>query len=85
MKTVSLQEAQSQLARLVTEAAKGDVFVIEKDGKPAVKVVPFPVDEAPVLKTKRKLGLLEGRFPVPNNFDSMFAKEIEEMFYGVPK
>lgn len=82
MKTVSLQEAQSQLARLVTEAAKGDVFVIEKDGKPAVKVVPFPVDERPVAKKRRRAGFLKGEASLPPDFDSLYAKDIEEMFYG---
>ncbi|MCY1664912.1 type II toxin-antitoxin system Phd/YefM family antitoxin [Rhizobium sp. SL86] len=83
MKTVSLQEARSDLPRLVDEAANGKAFVIEKDGKPVVKVV--PVEEKPVSKSKRRLGFLEGRFPVPDDFDRMFAREIEEMFYGEPK
>ncbi|WP_299535761.1 hypothetical protein [uncultured Herbaspirillum sp.] len=48
-----------------------------------VKVV--PIEEKDVSKSKRRLGFLEGRFSVPDEFDSMFAKEIEEMFYGAPK
>jgi hypothetical protein len=36
------------------------------------------VDEAP---KKRRIGFLEGKFSVPDDFDTMFAKDIEEMFY----
>lgn len=78
MKTVSLQEAHSHLSRLVDEAANGDAFVIEKDGKPVVKVV--PVEDAP--KKKRRAGFLKGQASLPDDFDSMYAKEIEDMFYG---
>jgi len=33
-------------------------------------------------KPKRRLGFMEGQFKVPDDFDTMFQKEIEEMFYG---
>ncbi|WP_165215900.1 type II toxin-antitoxin system Phd/YefM family antitoxin [Affinirhizobium pseudoryzae] len=82
MKTVSLQEAQSHLARLVDEASKGDAFVIAKDGRPAVKVVPLPVEEKPVAKRKRRAGFLKGEASLHSDFDSLYAKDIEEMFYG---
>ncbi|MBT9372126.1 type II toxin-antitoxin system prevent-host-death family antitoxin [Rhizobium sp. CSW-27] len=78
MKEISLQEARSQLSRLLHEAANGDGFVIAKDGKPLVKVV--AVEDAP--KPKRRVGFLKGQISLPADFDSMHAKDIEEMFYG---
>ncbi len=39
MKTVNIQEAQEDLARLLEEAAKGEPFVVEREGKPSLKVV----------------------------------------------
>jgi len=33
-------------------------------------------------KPQRRIGGLEGQFEVPEDFDTMFEKEIEEMFYG---
>jgi hypothetical protein len=30
----------------------------------------------------RRIGFMKGQFSVPDDFDTMFAKEIEEMFYG---
>ncbi len=81
MKTVNIHEAKTHLSRLVEEAANGEGFVIAKAGKPMVKVV--PLEEAP--KTKRKAGFLKGYAQIPDDFDTMFAKEIEEMFYGEEK
>lgn len=76
--TVNIHEAKTHLSRLVEDAAKGEAFVIAKAGKPLVKVV--PLEETP--KKKRRIGFLDGQFSVPEDFDTMFAKEIEEMFYG---
>ncbi|CAN7148044.1 type II toxin-antitoxin system Phd/YefM family antitoxin [Neorhizobium tomejilense] len=85
MKTVNIHEAKTHLSRLVEEAAKGEAFVIAKAGKPMVKVV--PLEEAPVgePKKKRRVGFLKGQISVPDDFDTMFAKEIEDMFYGEHK
>jgi hypothetical protein len=42
-----------------------------------VKVVPF---DAPEPKKPQRLGFLKGRFQIPDDFNEMGAKEIEEMF-----
>ena len=79
MRTVNIHEAKTHLSRLVDRAAKGEPFVIAKAGKPLVKVV--PLDAPPAGKVKR-LGFLAGQISVPDDFDTMFQEEIEEMFYG---
>jgi prevent-host-death family protein len=88
MKTVNIKEAQNDLSQLIDAAAKGESFVIERDGKPLVKVVAVEAPPAEVTgepKTKRRIGFLDGQFSVPDDFDTMYAKEIEEMFYGKQK
>jgi len=77
METVNIHEAKTHLSRLVEKAAKGEPFIIAKAGKPMVKVVPLE-EEKPI----RRIGMLDGMFKVPDDFDTMFEKEIEEMFYG---
>jgi len=77
METVNIHEAKTHLSRLVEKAAKGEPFIIAKAGKPMVKVVPLD-PEKPV----QRIGMLDGMFTVPDDFDTMFSKEIEEMFYG---
>jgi prevent-host-death family protein len=75
MRIVNIHEAKTNLSRLVDAAAKGESFIIAKAGKPLVKVVPV---DAPAVK--KRLGFLEGQFTVPDDFDTMFQDEIEEMF-----
>jgi len=79
METVNIHEAKTHLSRLVERAAKGESFIIAKAGKPMVKVV--PLEEA---KPKRRMGFMKGQIQVPDDFDTMMADEIEEMFYGKP-
>jgi prevent-host-death family protein len=76
MRTIKFQEAQHQLSRLVEEAAQGDSFVIEKAGRPMVKVVPLEQNEFP----KKRLGILPGMFSVPDDFDRMGEEEIAGLF-----
>jgi antitoxin (DNA-binding transcriptional repressor) of toxin-antitoxin stability system len=63
------------------KVAKGESFIIAKAGKPIGKVV--PIDEAEKPK-KRRIGFMDGQIKVPDDFDTMMAEEIEEMFYGNP-
>jgi prevent-host-death family protein len=77
METVNIHDAKTHLSRLVEKAAKGEAFIIAKAGKPMVKVVPIEEE-----KPKIRLGALDGMFEIPDDFDTMFEKEIQEMFYG---
>lgn len=77
MQTVNVHEAKTHLSRLIEKAAAGEPFIIAKAGRPMVKVTAV---DAPVV-TKR-IGFLEGIFEVPDSFDRMFEKEIQEMFEG---
>jgi len=45
MQTINFHEAKTHLSRLVDEAAKGNVFIIAKTGKPMVKVLPLSEEE----------------------------------------
>jgi prevent-host-death family protein len=79
MRTVNMHEAKTHLSRLVDRAAQGEPFIIAKSGKPLVKVVPL---DAPEKREVKRIGFLEGQANIPDDFDTMFAEEIEEMFYG---
>jgi prevent-host-death family protein len=79
MRTVNIHEAKTHLSRLVDRAAKGEPFIIAKAGKPLVKVVPL---DTPAGGEMKRFGFLKGLISVPDDFDTMGADEIEEMFYG---
>lgn len=77
MRTVNIHEAKTHLSRLVEQAAKGEPFVIAKAGKPMVKVTALA---APDAREVRRLGFMAGQITVPDDFDSMGSKEIEQLF-----
>jgi prevent-host-death family protein len=79
MRTVNIHEAKTHLSRLVDRAAKGEPFIIAKAGKPLAKVVPL---DAPPAGEARRFAFLRGQITVPDDFDTMFANEIEREFYG---
>ena len=75
--TINIHEAKTQMSRLIEQAVKGDSFIIAKAGKPLVKVVRL---DAPSAGQIRRLGFMAGQITVPDDFDSMGAKEIELLF-----
>ena len=75
MRIVNMHEAKTYLSRLVKAAAEGEPFVIARAGKPLVKVVALDVPES-----RNRIGFLAGRISVPQDFDSMGAREIQAMF-----
>jgi prevent-host-death family protein len=81
LQTVNIHEAKTHLSKLIAKAANGEPFIIAKAGKPMVKVVAI---DAPEPKKMRRIGFGDGKSKVPNDFDTMFEKEIEELFYGKP-
>jgi prevent-host-death family protein len=78
---LNIHEAKTHLSRLVDQAAKGEPFTIAKAGKPLVKVVPL---DAPSSDMKRRMGFMAGQIAVPDDFDTMYADEIAEMFDPEP-
>lgn len=79
MLTVNMHDAKTRLSELVARAVAGEPFIIAKAGKPLVKVVSLTEHDKP---RSRRIGFMEGEFTVPDDFDTMFAAEIEDMFYG---
>ncbi|MGU3663454.1 type II toxin-antitoxin system Phd/YefM family antitoxin [Methylobacterium sp. A49B] len=79
MRTITLDEAETDLSRLVDQAASGDAFIIARDGKPLVRVVPF---EGPHAPGKQRIGFLADRVRVPDDFDEMGRSGIEALFEG---
>ncbi len=81
MQQVNIHEAKTHLSKLIAKAANGEPFIIAKAGKPMVKVVAV---DAPEPKKMRRIGFGDGTSKVPDDFNTMFEREIEEMFYGKP-
>lgn len=79
MQTVNIHEAKTHLSRLIERASKGESFIIAKAGKPMVRVVPIDPE---VPHVAQRLGFMRGKGEIPDDFDTMYAKEIEDLFNG---
>jgi antitoxin (DNA-binding transcriptional repressor) of toxin-antitoxin stability system len=67
MTTVTVEEAQAQLARLIENLQPGEVITITRDEKPLARLT--GADEVP--KAPRKLGTLRGTVrSVASDFDA---------------
>ncbi len=71
----NISEAKTNLSKIVDMVYHGEKVVIAKNNLPLVDLVPH------VPEGKRKLGLLQDDFHVPDDFLDEDA-EINEMFYG---
>jgi prevent-host-death family protein len=76
MKSVNIHEAKTHLSRLVERVQAGEEIVIAKAGRPAARLVPIDGARKPV-----KIGGLKG-LAVPDDFNTMFEKEMEALFGG---
>lgn len=76
MKIVNISEAKANLSKLVALVYRGEKVVIAKNNLPLVDLVIHKPEG------KRKLGLLSGKFTVP---DTIMEEddEINTMFYGL--
>ena len=77
MKPINIHEAKTHLSRLVERVQAGEEIVIAKAGRPAARLVPIESARKPV-----KIGGLKPSTPVPDDFNTMFEKEIEALFAG---
>ena len=68
MRTISVTEAESRFSELIEQAGKGEEIIIEKEGKPIARLIPFPETEPP----RRILGLGRGRLTITPE-DSLLA------------
>jgi prevent-host-death family protein len=79
MQKINIHAAKTNLSRLVEEAAKGNVFIIAKAGKPMVTVVPYTES----IRPKQRIGFLKGQIAIPKDFDTLGSAEISALFEDV--
>lgn len=77
MRIVNINEAKTHLSKLIEETGKGEGVIIAKAGKPVAWLV--PVRES---KKRRRLGVLAGKFSVPDDIDAPLADEVIASFQG---
>lgn len=77
MRKVNISEAKTRLSQLVEAAAAGDDIVIAKAGRPVARLTRLERKAS-----KRRLGLLDGRFRIPEDFNRPLSEEVVRSFEG---
>ncbi|MBI2059871.1 MAG: type II toxin-antitoxin system Phd/YefM family antitoxin [Nitrospirae bacterium] len=75
MRMVNIHEAKTHLSRLLEKVSAGTEVVIAKAGKPLARLVPIERT-----RKRRRLGILAGRFTVPDDFDTPLPDDILKGF-----
>ncbi|MFB2982373.1 type II toxin-antitoxin system Phd/YefM family antitoxin [Microseira sp. BLCC-F43] len=78
METVNIDQAQTNLSRLLSRVELGEEIVISNQGIPIAKLVPFRTSS----NRRASLGQDRGRFIVPEDFNAPLPKEIMAGFEG---
>lgn len=75
MKIVNIYEAKTRLSELVREASSGADVVIARAGGPVARLTRLqPAGR------KRRLGVLDGRFKIPDDFNRPLPDEVLRLF-----
>lgn len=74
MVTVGIHETKTNLSKLLRRVNAGEEILITRDGEPQAKLVPA---QSP---GRRKLGIDDGRFEVPADFDAPLPDELQAAF-----
>ena len=77
MRKVNIYEAKTRLSQLVEEAAAGQDVVIARAGRPVARLTRLALT-----KGKRRLGVLDGRFRIPDDFNRSLPPSILRCFEG---
>jgi prevent-host-death family protein len=74
MKQVNIHQAKTELSKLIERAEAGEEVVIARAGRPVAKLVR-------VNKTgRRRLGLLDGKFRIPDDFNAPLPAAVLRAF-----
>ena len=74
MTEVSVHEAKTHLSRLLRRVALGEEIVIARAGKPVARLTAFTEPK------RRALGIDEGAFEVPDDFNAPLPDDFIESF-----
>ena len=77
MKTVNIHAAKTHLSKLIEDAERGEEIIIARAGKPVARLVPLRARPR-----ERRLGLLEGRIRIAEDFDAPLPEEVLKAFEG---
>jgi prevent-host-death family protein len=77
MEKVNMHEAKTRLSQLVARVEAGEEIVIARAGRPVARLAPLASRRG-----RRRLGALDGRFRVPDDFNDPLPEALLKAFAG---
>jgi prevent-host-death family protein len=77
MEKVNIHDAKTRLSSLIERVEAGEEIVIARAGRPVARLAPL----AP-RRGRRKLGALDGRFLIPEDFNAPLPDDVLKGFSG---
>ena len=74
---IPMHQAKSSLSRLVKRAAAGEVIFIGSYGRAEAALTPVTI-----AMPRKRLGILEGKLTIPDDFDAPLPPDILAAFEG---
>ena len=74
---VNIHEAKTGLSKLVERVEAGEEIVIARAGTPVAKLIALKPARA-----RRRLGLLDGKFEIPDDFNRPLPESLLKAFEG---
>jgi antitoxin (DNA-binding transcriptional repressor) of toxin-antitoxin stability system len=71
---------EKQAGRLITLVQSGNELLILQAGRPVAKLIAIESSDA----APRRLGILDGKMRIPENFNELARNEILDLFNGMP-
>jgi prevent-host-death family protein len=74
---VNIHEAKTRLSQLVERVENGEEIIIARAGRPVARLSPLTQHRGP-----RRLGRLDGRFRIPDDFNASLPNDVLRAFQG---
>jgi prevent-host-death family protein len=75
--TVNIHDAKTRLSQLIERVEAGEEIVIARAGRPVARLAPLKAHLGP-----RRLGRLDGRFRIPDDFNDPLPHAVLKGFLG---
>jgi prevent-host-death family protein len=77
MEKVNIHDAKTRLSSLIERVEAGEEIVIARAGRPVARLTPLVPRRG-----RRKLGALDGRFRIPEDFNAPLPDDVLKAFSG---
>jgi prevent-host-death family protein len=77
MEKVNIHDAKTRLSSLIERVEAGEEIVIARAGRPVARLAPLLPR-----RRRRKLGALDGRFRIPEDFNAPLPDDVLKAFSG---